>query len=84
MPEIPGLKESAPLPHVELLELDIVPKHLVILGGGYVGLEFAQLMRRFGSEVTIVDRNLRLLPRKGEDVAEGLHLLCKDEGIGLV
>jgi len=57
----PGLLDASPLTHIDALELDVVPKHLIVLGGGYVGLEFAQAMRRFGSEVTIVERNNRLL-----------------------
>ena len=55
--DIPGLRESNPLTHIEALELDYVPQHLIVLGGGYIGLELAQAMRRFGSSVTIVDRN---------------------------
>lgn len=54
IPDIPGLQQSRPLTHVEALELDYVPDHLIVLGGGYVGLEFAQPMRRFGSRVTVV------------------------------
>ena len=54
--DIPGLRESSPLTHIEALELDRLPQHLIVLGGGYVGLELAQAMRRFGSSVTIVDR----------------------------
>jgi pyruvate/2-oxoglutarate dehydrogenase complex dihydrolipoamide dehydrogenase (E3) component len=82
--DIPGLPESSPLTHVEALELDYVPKHLVVLGGGYIGLELAQAMRRFGSSVTIVDRNQRLASREDEDVSAGLEQLCNDEGIELV
>lgn len=52
----PGLREAEPLSHVEALELDVVPEHLIVLGGRYVGLEFAQAIRRLGSEVTVVDR----------------------------
>lgn len=81
--DTPGLQEANPLTHVEALELDVVPEHLIVLGGGYVGLEFAQAMRRFGSKVTVVDRNPRLLHREDDDVAEGLRTLCEDEGIDL-
>jgi pyruvate/2-oxoglutarate dehydrogenase complex dihydrolipoamide dehydrogenase (E3) component len=77
----PGLAEAAPLTHIEALELDIVPEHLLILGGGYVGLEFAQAMRRFGSRVTIMERNDRLLHREDQDVSEALTQLFQDEGI---
>ena len=82
--ETPGLAEAQPLTHVEALELDIVPAHLIVLGGGYVGLEFAQAMRRFGSKVTVLDRNDRLLHQEDADVSEGLEKLFHDEGIELV
>jgi pyruvate/2-oxoglutarate dehydrogenase complex dihydrolipoamide dehydrogenase (E3) component len=77
----PGLLESAPLTHIEALELDHIPTHLLVLGGGYVGLELAQAMRRFGSRVTIIERNSRLAHREDPDITEALHQLCKDEGI---
>jgi pyruvate/2-oxoglutarate dehydrogenase complex dihydrolipoamide dehydrogenase (E3) component len=82
--DIPGLRESNPLTHIEALELDYLPQHLIVLGGGYIGLELAQTMRRFGSSVTIVDRNERLANREDEDVSAGLEQLCRDEGIELV
>jgi pyruvate/2-oxoglutarate dehydrogenase complex dihydrolipoamide dehydrogenase (E3) component len=53
---VPGLAESEPLTNIEVLELDRLPEHLIVLGGGYVGLEFAQAFRRFGSRVTILER----------------------------
>ena len=81
---IPGLASARPLTHVEALELDIVPEHLFILGAGYVGLEFAQAMRRFGSKVTVIDRNHRVLHREDDDITDGLHSLLQDEGIELV
>jgi pyruvate/2-oxoglutarate dehydrogenase complex dihydrolipoamide dehydrogenase (E3) component len=81
---IPGLSESGPLTHVEALELDHIPEHLLVLGGGYVGLELAQAMRRFGSRVTIIERNRLLAHREDEDVSQALHELCRDEGIDLV
>ncbi len=55
MPNVPGLSEAAPLTHVEALDLDYAPSHLVVLGGGYVGLEMAQAYRRFGSRVTVIE-----------------------------
>ena len=82
--DTPGLRESNPLTHIEVLELDYLPQHLIVLGGGYIGLELAQAMRRFGSSVTIVDRNERLANREDEDVSAGLKQLCDDEGIELV
>jgi pyruvate/2-oxoglutarate dehydrogenase complex dihydrolipoamide dehydrogenase (E3) component len=82
--QIPGLSEASPLTHIEALELDHIPEHLLVLGGGYIGLELAQAMRRFGSRVTIVDRNERLAHREDEDVSAGLSDLCQNEGIDLV
>lgn len=76
-----GLLEAQPLTHVEALELDRIPQHLIVLGGGYVGLELSQAMRRFGSKVTVIDRNDRLLHKEDGDVAEALAALFKDEGI---
>ena len=81
---VPGMMEATPLTHIELLELDVVPGHLVVLGGGYVGLELAQAMRRLGSQVTIIDRNARLAPGEDADISEALQQLCADEGIRLV
>lgn len=78
---IPGLKSAQPLTHVEALELDVVPEHLILVGAGYVGLEFAQSMRRFGSKVTLIERNHHLIHREDEDVIEGLENLFSDEGI---
>jgi pyruvate/2-oxoglutarate dehydrogenase complex dihydrolipoamide dehydrogenase (E3) component len=81
IPNVPGLADAAPMTHVEALNLERLPGHLVILGGGYVGLEFAQAMRRFGSRVTIIQHGPRLLKREDPDVAEALLELMKDEGI---
>jgi pyruvate/2-oxoglutarate dehydrogenase complex dihydrolipoamide dehydrogenase (E3) component len=77
----PGLAEASPLTHIEALELDVVPEHLLILGGGFVGLEFAQAMRRLGSRVTIVERNDRLLHNEDLDVSEAITQLFQDEAI---
>ena len=77
----PGLAEAQPITHIEALELDVVPEHLLVIGGGYVGIELAQAMRRFGSEVTILEHGERLLPREDDDVVEGLSSLLNDEGI---
>ncbi len=81
---IPGLADARPLTHIEALELDEVPEHLIVIGGGYVGLELSQAMRRFGSKVTVVDRNDRLLHREDDDVTEALANLFRDEGIDTV
>ncbi len=81
MEAIPGLAGAQPLTHIEALELDQVPEHLLVIGGGYVGVEFAQAMRRFGSAVSLIDRNQRLLSKEDEDVCDALCNLLEDEGI---
>jgi pyruvate/2-oxoglutarate dehydrogenase complex dihydrolipoamide dehydrogenase (E3) component len=81
---IPGLAETGPLTHVEALELDRIPEHLLVIGGGYVGLELSQAMRRFGSQVTLIDRNQRLMSREDEDVCEALQALFNDERIDVL
>ena len=82
--ETPGLVDAQPLTHVEALELDDLPEHLIVIGGGYVGLELSQAMRRFGSKVSLIDRNDRLIHREDDDVTEALQQLFEDEGIDLV
>ena len=82
--ETPGLVDAQPLTHVEALELDDLPEHLIVIGGGYVGLELSQAMRRFGSKVSLIDRNDRLMHREDDDVTEALQQLFEDEGIDLV
>lgn len=84
MEAIPGLAEAQPLTHIEALELDQVPEHLIVIGGGYVGVELSQAMRRFGSKVTVVDRNQRLMAKEDEDVCEALRTLLEDEGIDVL
>ena len=81
---IPGLAEAQPLTHIEALELDEIPEHLLVVGGGYVGVEMSQAMRRFGSKVTMVDRNKRLMSKEDPDVCEALRTLLADEGIDIL
>src|SRR5262245_60170315 len=81
IPPVPGLADARPLTHIEALELDRLPAHLIVLGGGYVGLELAQAYRRFGSRVTVVERGPRLLGREDPDVADAIGGLFGDEGI---
>ncbi len=81
---IPGMLSAQPLTHVEALELNKWPEHLVILGAGYVGLEFAQALRRLCSKVAVVDHNHHVLHREDDDVVEGLHSVLNDEGIELL
>jgi pyruvate/2-oxoglutarate dehydrogenase complex dihydrolipoamide dehydrogenase (E3) component len=79
----PGLRDAKPMTHIEALELDHVPEHLVVLGGGFVGLELAQAFRRFGSRVTVVERNPALVHREDPDVSEAMGRLFADEGIAV-
>lgn len=78
---VPGLLEAYPMTHIEALELDQIPEHLIVLGSGFVGMEFAQAFRRFGSRVTMIDRNARLAYKEDEDISQALHVLFGDEGI---
>src|SRR5262249_3946298 len=77
---IPGLAAVA-MTNIELLEVGRLPEHLIVLGGGYVGLEFAQAYQRFGSSVTVVERGPQLLGREDLDVVDALHTLLVDEGV---
>jgi pyruvate/2-oxoglutarate dehydrogenase complex dihydrolipoamide dehydrogenase (E3) component len=81
---ISGLIESKPLTHIEALDLDHLPEHLLVIGGGYIGLELAQAMRRFGSKVTIIERNSRVAHREDPDVTDLLSEIFRDEGIEIV
>jgi pyruvate/2-oxoglutarate dehydrogenase complex dihydrolipoamide dehydrogenase (E3) component len=81
IPPIAGLADARPLTHIEALELDRLPAHLIVLGGGYVGLEFAQALRRFGSRVTVIQHGPHLLDREDPDVADAIGRLFADEGI---
>ncbi len=80
-PELSGIDSVATLDNVSIMELSTVPEHLVIVGGSYIGLEFAQMMRRFGAEVTVVERSAQLLPREDADVAEGIRNILQAEGV---
>ena len=84
IPSVPGLAESQPLTNIELLELDRLPEHLIVLGGGYVGLEFAQAYRRFGSRVTILERGRQLLANQDPDVVDALLQIFASEGIDVI
>ncbi len=84
MPPIPGLAEINALTARTMMELDEVPEKFLILGGGYIGLEFGQMFRRFGSEVTIVEMAPRFLPREDEEVAEELAKILYEDGIRLL
>ena len=81
MDDTPGLREAGPMTHVEALELDRTPGRLVVLGGGYIGLEMAQMFRRLGADVVVVERNEALIHREDPDVTEAIAELFRDEGI---
>jgi pyruvate/2-oxoglutarate dehydrogenase complex dihydrolipoamide dehydrogenase (E3) component len=81
IPNVPGLAPARPLTHVEALELDYLPPHLVVIGGGYVGLEMAQAYRRFGSDVTIIEPGQRLMLREDIDVSQEMQRILSEEGI---
>jgi pyruvate/2-oxoglutarate dehydrogenase complex dihydrolipoamide dehydrogenase (E3) component len=81
IPAVPGMTEPCPMTHVEALDLDRVPARLVIIGGGYVGLELAQAAQRFGSHVTVIERGSQLAGREDADVGAALLELFQDEGI---
>jgi pyruvate/2-oxoglutarate dehydrogenase complex dihydrolipoamide dehydrogenase (E3) component len=84
VPDIPGLKAARPLTHIEALELDYLPSHMILLGGGYVGLEMAQAYRRFGSRVTVIEPAPRIMTREDPDVADELQRILGSEGIQFV
>jgi pyruvate/2-oxoglutarate dehydrogenase complex dihydrolipoamide dehydrogenase (E3) component len=81
MPNVPGLAAANPMTHIEALDLDRLPRHLIVIGGGYIGLELAQAVRRFGAEVTMIERGARLAEREDPDVGAALTDLFHDEGI---
>ncbi|MDT8892977.1 mercuric reductase, partial [Enterobacter cloacae] len=81
VPDIPGLQDIHYLTSTTIIDLEEVPRHLVIIGGSYIGLEFAQMYRRFGSEVTVLERGPRLAPREDDDVSDGIRDILVSEGI---
>jgi pyruvate/2-oxoglutarate dehydrogenase complex dihydrolipoamide dehydrogenase (E3) component len=81
VPDIPGVKDVPYLTNTTMMDVDFVPGHLVIVGGSYIGLEFAQMYRRFGSKVTVVERMAKLLPREDDDVAAGIRDILEREGV---
>ena len=81
VPNVPGLSAAQPLTHIEALELDYLPQHLIVIGGGYSGLELAQAFRRFGSDVTIIESGPQLLAREDIDVSQEVRRVLVEEGI---
>jgi pyruvate/2-oxoglutarate dehydrogenase complex dihydrolipoamide dehydrogenase (E3) component len=84
IPSIPGLEAARPLTHIEALDLDYFPSHLLVLGGGYVGLELAQAYRRFGSRVTIIQHGPQLMAQEDADVSEEVRRVLSAEGIDVL
>jgi pyruvate/2-oxoglutarate dehydrogenase complex dihydrolipoamide dehydrogenase (E3) component len=82
--DIPGLSDVDYMTNVGVLELDTVPEHLVVVGGSYIGLEFAQMYRRFGAEVTVVERGPRLTGREDPDVSDAIREILENEGITVI
>jgi pyruvate/2-oxoglutarate dehydrogenase complex dihydrolipoamide dehydrogenase (E3) component len=83
VPDIPGIRAVKFLTNTDIVALDSLPEHLVVVGGSYIGLEFAQMYRRFGAGVTIVERGPRLAPREDEDVSQAIRDILEAEGIGV-
>lgn len=81
VPDMPGVGDVPHLDNVSMVALDRVPRHLVVVGGSYVGLEFAQMHRRFGAEVTVVERGARLIAHEDPDVSDAVRTILEDEGI---
>jgi pyruvate/2-oxoglutarate dehydrogenase complex dihydrolipoamide dehydrogenase (E3) component len=81
IPNVPGLEAARPLTHIEALELDYLPSHLIVVGGGYVGLEMAQAYRRFGSRVTVIEAGPQLMSREDSDVSDEVQRILGAEGI---
>jgi pyruvate/2-oxoglutarate dehydrogenase complex dihydrolipoamide dehydrogenase (E3) component len=81
VPQLPGIESVPALTSTTIMELDVVPEHLLVLGGGYVGLEFGQLFRRLGSRVTIVQRGHHLLAREDDDIADEVAKILREDGI---
>ena len=84
IPNVSGLDAAGPLTNIEALELDYVPQHLIVLGGGYVGLELAQALRRFGSRVTIIEHGPQIAGREDQDVADEIRRIFSEEGIDIL
>ena len=84
IPDTPGLREAKPMTHIEALDLQRLPEHLIVLGGGYVGLELGQALRRLGSRVTLISRDPQLASNEDADVSQAVLQLFQDEGIDVL
>lgn len=83
VPEMPGIEQISFLNNSSMMDVDFVPRHLVVVGGSYIGLEFGQMFRRFGSEVTIVEMAPRLIKREDADVSEAVRQIVENEGVNV-
>lgn len=83
VPDMPGIGAVDYLTNTSILQLDAVPQHLIVVGGSYVGLEFAQMYRRFGAQVTVIEKGPRLIPHEDEDVSEAVLQTLTDEGVAV-
>ena len=81
VPDMPGLSDVDYMTNVGILDLDTLPEHLVIIGGSYIALEFAQMYRRFGAQVTVIEKGPRLTSREDEDVSAAIKEILENEGI---
>ncbi len=84
IPKIPGIETAGPLTHIQVLELDYLPEHLIVLGGGYTGIEMAQAYRRFGSRVTLIEPGRQVMGREDPDVAEEVQRALSAEGLEIL
>jgi pyruvate/2-oxoglutarate dehydrogenase complex dihydrolipoamide dehydrogenase (E3) component len=84
VPDLPGLADVDYLTNVSILELGAVPEHLVVIGGSYIALEFAQMYRRFGAQVTVVEKGPRLTAREDEDVSDAIRAILENEGVQII
>lgn len=83
VPDMPGLDKVSYLTNSSMMDIDYLPEHLVIVGGSYIGLEFAQMYRRFGSKVTVVEKGPRLIPREDPDISDAIRAILEEEGVAL-
>ncbi|KAB0676878.1 FAD-containing oxidoreductase [Aureimonas leprariae] len=83
VPDMPGIRDVAVMTNTDMVALDELPRHLAVIGGSYIGLEFAQIYRRLGAEVTVVERGPRLVSREDEDVSEAIRAMLEAEGIAV-
>jgi pyruvate/2-oxoglutarate dehydrogenase complex dihydrolipoamide dehydrogenase (E3) component len=81
VPDIPGVRDVPYLTNTSMMQVDFLPEHLLIIGGSYIGLEFAQMYRRFGARVTVIERMEKLLPREDDDVAAEIRAILEREGV---